>query len=106
MIAIALEATERRLKFEEAMNGLRLASRRLAETLGSAAGRGTQRTAQSLGRENLEDASDQRRLADARPARDDQDLLRGRLPDGLALCVRQLEAHLLFHPCQGRRQID
>ena len=47
------------------------------------------RAAQLLGREDLEDAADDGRLADAGAAGDDQHLLRGRLADGVALAGGQ-----------------
>ena len=60
------------LDFEQAVDRLGLHAGRLGEPLGGATGRGAQQAAHLLGPQDEQDGVDQRGLAHARPAGDDQ----------------------------------
>ncbi len=82
--------------FEKAVQGARLAAGALGEAAGGAAGGGGQEDAGCRGAEGFEDAADERGLAGAGAAGDDQELRGERGADrvGLERCQRHAEGRL------------
>ena len=94
------------LDFQQPVDGLGLHAGRLGQPLGGAAGGGAQQAAHLLGPQDQQDGVDQRRLADARPAGDDQRPAGQRLLQRLPLAGRQLLAGLLLAPRHRLLEID
>ena len=78
----------------------------LGQSLGGTARGSRQHAFQVFGGEDLENAADQRGLADARPARDDQQFVPARLPDRLLLPRGQLDPQAGLDPSDGLLHID
>ena len=91
---------------EQAVNGLGLAAGALAEALRRTTGRRRQRNLDALGAEHLEDRVDQRGLADARTAGDDQDLREQSEPQRCPLALGERDAGPGLDPGHGLRRID
>ena len=81
--------------FQQAVDGLGLEAGRLREPLGGAARGSAQQAPHLLGPQDQQDGVDERRLAHARPAGDDQHPAGQRLPERVPLAGRQLLAGLL-----------
>ena len=80
-----LEVAGGRIELQEPVDGLGRLAGRFRHAFGRPAGRRSQHALHLLGLEDFQDAADERGLADARPARDDEHLLLARLPDRLLL---------------------
>ena len=89
MIAAPFEASNFRIDLEQPMNGLGFEPGGFRHTLGGAAGWRAEQQVHALGGENTQDGVDDGRLADARPAGDDQDLRRQGQSDGGNLAFGQ-----------------
>src|SRR5262249_33457095 len=81
----ALEAASLGIDLEQPVDGLGFKTGRLGHALGGAPGRSAQQKPCALCGQNAEDGIDERCLADAGPAGDDQDLGGERQHDCLAL---------------------
>src|SRR5579871_543755 len=80
--------------------------RRLAESFGGPAGRGTEQTAEPFGGENLQEAPNNRSFAGSRSTGNDQNLGSSRLTNGLTLCFGEFDAHFFFGPGEGQVGLD
>ena len=82
------------------------AVRGFRQPLGGPPRRGAQQDLHALGPDDLQDAVDDGRLADPRPAGDHRDLAVDGPGHGLALGLRQAQSGLLFDPRYGSVGID
>ena len=98
---VALELPVRRIHLQQPVDGLGLQAGRFRQPLGSAAGGGAQQGLDLLGAQDGQDGVDQRRLADARAAGDDEQLRRQRQANGVLLAVGQLDRQLVLDPGDG-----
>ena len=104
MLLVLLELSRRRIELQESVDGLGGTPRGFRQAFGRSARGSGQHALHVLGGEDFEDATDQCRFADARPARDDEQLVLARLPNGFLLGHRQLDVQSLLDP--GNRLID
>ena len=81
VLLVAPEAAVHGIGFQQPMDRLRLAAGALRQPLRRPAGRRGQRDVDALDHQDLQDRVDQRRLADAGTAGDDEDLGNKRPPD-------------------------
>ena len=88
------------------MDGLGLEAGRLSHALGGAAGRSAQQQPHPFGREDAQNGIDDRRLADAGPAGDDQHLGHECEPDRGDLALGKGKTDTLLDPWQGLVRID
>ena len=104
MLLVLLEVSGRRIELQQSVDGLGGTPCGFRQAFGRSARGSGQHAFHFLGGKDFEDAADQRRFADARPARDDEQLVLARLPNGFLLGHRQLDAQSLFDP--GNRLFD
>ena len=100
VVRVALEAAGLGIDLQQPVNGLGLEPGRLGHALGGAAGRRAQQQLHALRGENAQDRVDDRGLADAGAAGDDQDLGRQRKPDRRFWLGGQFKADPLLDPGQ------
>ena len=91
IVGVALEPAGLGIDLQQPMDRLGLDARRFGHALGGAARGGAEQQFHALGRENLQDRVDDRRLADARAAGDHQRLRHQRQPDRGPLTVGELQ---------------
>ena len=101
---VAVEPELLGVELQEAMDGLGLPPRGLGHPLGRPARRRREQDASPLLLQDADDAVDERGLARAGAAGDDQELARGRLADGLLLLLGELYLLLFLEP--GDRPLD
>ena len=106
VVAAAFEAAALRIDLEQPVNGLGLEPGGFRHPLGGAAGRCAEQQVHALGRQDAQDGVDDGRLADARPAGDDQDLRQQGQSDGGDLAFGQRQTGLLLDPWQRLVRID
>ena len=106
MLLVAFELARGGIELQQTMDGLGGAAGRLGQSFGRPTRGCRQHALQFLGGEDFQDAADQRRLADARPARDDQQLVLARLANRFLLAGRQLDAQSLLDPGDGLLHVD
>ena len=106
VVGVALEAAALGVDLEQPVDGLGLEPGRLGHALGGAAGRGAQQQLHALCREDAQDRLDDRGLADARPAGDDQHLGHQRQPDRGDLALGKRQAGPLLDPRQRLVRVD
>src|SRR5439155_14478405 len=101
MPAVALEAVDPRIVFQQPVNGPRFPAGGLGQALGGSAGGRAQLTMKSFDGKDFQDRSNKRGLAYTGTAGDDEDFLRGSLTDGVLLAISQLDFHFLLDPFQS-----
>ena len=106
IVGVAFEPAALGIDLQEPVDRLGLDARRFGHALGCATRGGAQQQSHVLGREDLKDRIDDRRLADARPASDHQRLRRQRQADRRPLTVGKLQTAALFDPRQGLLFVD
>ena len=102
VVAPAPEAARRRVHLEEAVDRPRLHPRTLGEPLRRASGRRGEGDPERLGEDDPQERVDERRLADARPARQDEDLRAEEGAHGGALARGEHDSRPRLHPRDRR----
>ncbi len=106
MLAVADELAGLGIELQQAVEGRRLAARRLGEALGGAAGGRRQQHLLALLFEDPDEAPHQRRLAGAGAAGDHQHLAGEAGADGLPLLAGELDRLALLEPVEGAVDVD
>ena len=100
IVGVAFEAAALGVDLEQPVDGLGLEPGRLGHALGGPAGGRAEQQVDALCGQNAQDRVDDRRLAHARAAGDDQDLRQQRQPNCCDLALGRAKPGLLLDPGQ------